>query len=178
MENRKVRLFIATSLDGYIATKEESLDWLEQVQGEGDNGYSQFYETIDTVILGRKTFDWLVSQQLSEWPYAEKECYVYTHQQISDSLEDINFTEQPVTSLIHTLRQRPGKDIWVVGGGELIYSFLEECLIDELIITVAPVLLGGGIPLFKEGFDPLKLTLQGTKTYGQFVELRYSVKKV
>lgn len=61
MGNRKVRLFIASSLDGYIATKEELLDWLEQVEGKGDNGYSQFYETVDTVILGKKAFDWLIS---------------------------------------------------------------------------------------------------------------------
>lgn len=61
MGNRKVRLFIASSLDGYIATKEESLDWLEQVEGKGDNGYLQFYETVDTVIFGKKVFDWLIS---------------------------------------------------------------------------------------------------------------------
>lgn len=174
--NRKVRLFIASSLDGYIATKEKSLDWLEQVEGKGDNGYSQFYETVDTVILGKKTFDWLISQRLSEWPYAEKQCYVYTHQQLQD-MQDIHFTKEPVASLIHTLRQQPGQDIWIVGGGELIYSFLEQHLIDEVIVTMEPILLGEGIPLFKPGFSTVELTLQQTKTYGQFVELHYIVKK-
>lgn len=176
MVKRKVRLFIATSLDGYIATKEESLDWLEQVEGEGDNGYSLFYETIDTVILGKKTFDWLISQQLSEWPYEGKPCYVYTHQKLPDT-SDIHFTKEPVTSLIHTLQQQPGKDIWVVGGGELIYHFLEEALVDEIIVTIAPILLGEGIPLFKPGFSSTQLVLRQTKTYGQFVELQYDVKK-
>lgn len=93
-------------------------------------------------------------------------------------MQDIHFTKEPVASLIHTLRQQSGQDIfWIVGGGELIYSFLEQHLIDEIIVTIAPILLGEGIPLFKPDFSPLELTLQQTKTYGQFVELHYNVKK-
>lgn len=92
-------------------------------------------------------------------------------------MQDIHFTKEPVASLIHTLQQQSGQDIWIVGGGELIYSFLEQHLIDEIIVTIAPILLGEGIPLFKPDFSPLELTLQQTKTYGQFVELHYNVKK-
>ena len=71
---RKIVLFIATSLDGYIATEDDSLEWLFKVEGDGDNGYSDFYDTVDTVIMGRRTYDWLLEQELESFPYEGKEC--------------------------------------------------------------------------------------------------------
>ena len=77
-KKRNLILFIASSLDGYIATKDESLEWLYNVEGEGDNGYSEFYDTVDTILMGKRTYDWVLNQDLKEFPYKNKECYVFT----------------------------------------------------------------------------------------------------
>lgn len=174
--NRHLVLFIATSLDGYIATKEESLEWLFNVEGEGDNGYSEFYETVDTIIMGKKTYDWIMKQELGEFPYPNKECFVFSRSSIVDT-ENVKFVQGDIVSFTNNLKEQKGKNIWIVGGGELLYYFLKEKLVDELIITVAPTIIGKGIPLFKEGAYELELFLKGTRNFNQFVELHYEVKK-
>ncbi|MBU9722751.1 MULTISPECIES: dihydrofolate reductase family protein [Bacillaceae] len=173
---RKLVLFIATSLDGYIATKDESLDWLFKVDGEGDNGYSEFYETVDTILMGRKTYDWIIQQGIGEFPYKDKECYVFSRSPIEDN-ENVSFINENITSFTQELIKQGGKNIWIVGGGELLHSFLKEKMVDEMIVTIAPTIIGNGIPLFKEGKLKLDLKLKGTRTYNQFVELHYEVKK-
>ena len=174
--NRKVVLFIAASLDGYIATKEDSLEWLYNIEGEGDNGLSKFYGTADTIIMGKRTYDWLLDQELESFPYKGKDCYVYTRSDIPDN-EDVRFARDNVAELIAELQEKPGDKIWVMGGSELIQEYLEEDLIDEITVTVAPVIIGEGIPLFREGKYHLDLELTGTATYNQFVELNYKVKR-
>lgn len=177
MDNkRKVMLFIAASLDGYIATEDESLEWLFNVEGKGDNGYSEFYETVDTVIMGRKTYDWLIKEESGEFPYKHNACYVFTRSE-PEEIENVHFINRSIPEFIQQLKSREGKNIWVVGGGELLLSFLEENLIDEIIVTVAPVLLGGGIPLFREGDYTQNLFLKSVRQFNQFVELHYVVKK-
>ncbi len=173
--NRNVVLFIASSLDGYIATKDDSLEWLFKVEGEGDNGFSEFYETVDTVIMGKKTYDWLINQKLEEFPYKNKACYVFTRSSTEDN-EDAKFVNEDVVQFTNTLKAQEGKNIWIVGGGELLHSFIKEKLVDEMIITVAPQIIGEGIPLFKAGNYQIELKLRGTRTFNQFVELHYTVK--
>ncbi|WP_391559170.1 dihydrofolate reductase family protein [Robertmurraya sp.] len=175
--NRKVVLFIATSLDGYIATNEESLDWLFQVEGEGDNGYSEFYETVDTILMGRRTFDWVMNQVNGQFPYVGKESFVFSRSKQPVHDQHVKFVADDVIPFINKLKAQQGKSIWLVGGGDLIHSFLKEKLVDELTITVAPVLLGAGIPLFKEYELEQKLELKGIKRFNQFVELHYMVKR-
>lgn len=175
-KNRNLVLFIATSLDGYIATKDESLEWLFHVEGEGDNGYSEFYETVDTVLMGKKTYDWLIKHGTGEFPYKNKECYVFTRSPIEDT-EDVKFINEDIVSFTNKLKNQKGKNIWIVGGGELLQSFIKEKLVDELILTVAPTLIGKGIPLFKKGDYQIDLLLKGTRNFNQFVELHYEVKK-
>ncbi|AYA75758.1 dihydrofolate reductase [Bacillus sp. Y1] len=175
--NRKVVLFIATSLDGYIATNEESLDWLFQVEGEGDNGYSDFYETVDTILMGRRTFDWVMNQVNGQFPYEGKESFVFSRSKQPVHDQHVKFVAGDVIPFINKLKAQQGKSIWLVGGGDLIHSFLKEKLVDELTITVAPVLLGAGIPLFKEYELEQKLELKGIKRFNQFVELHYMVKR-
>ncbi|RLL45489.1 dihydrofolate reductase [Oceanobacillus piezotolerans] len=172
---RNVVLFIASSLDGYIAAKDESLEWLYNVEGEGDNGFSEFYETVDTVLLGRRTYDWVMNQEMEEFPYKNKQCYVFTRASNKD-IEDVKFVNGSVTKFIERLKSQDGKNIWIVGGGELLHSFIQEKLVDELIITVAPTILGKGIPLFREGDYQLDLSLKGMRNFNQFVELYYEVK--
>jgi dihydrofolate reductase len=175
-EKRNLVLFIASSLDGYIATKDDSLEWLFNVEGEGDNGYSEFYETVDTILLGKRTYDWIMEQDPEEFPYKNKQCYVFTRSSIEDT-EDVKFIKEDVTKFVNKLKSEQGKNIWIAGGGELLHSFIKENLVDELIVTIAPTILGNGIPLFREGDYQLDLTLKRTKNYNQFVELHYVVEK-
>jgi len=175
INKRNIVLFIASSLDGYIATKDDSLEWLFNVEGEGDNGYSEFYDSVDTILLGKRTFDWIMKQDTEEFPYKNKECYVFTKSAIEDT-DDVKFINEDVTKFVDKLKSQYGKNIWIVGGGELLHSFIKEKLVDELIVTIAPTLLGKGIPLFREGDYRLNLTLKGTRKFNQFVELHYVVK--
>ena len=174
VKNRKMILFIATSLDGYIATEDESLDWL--FEGEGDNGYSELFHRVDTVLMGRKTYDWVVKNTNGDFPYKDEKCYVFTRSPLENN-ENVQFVNEDVVSFTKELKKNDGKNIWLVGGGELIHSFLQEKLVDELIITVAPTLIGKGIPLFKESDVQINLSLIGTRTFNQFVELHYKVNK-
>lgn len=174
-KKRKLVLYIASSLDGYIATKDDSLEWLYNVEGEGDNGYSEFYETVDTVLLGKRSYDWIMQQDIGEFPYKNKECFVFTRSHIEDT-EDVKFINDNVTKFIDKLKSQDGKNIWIVGGGELLDSFIQAKLVDDLIITIAPTILGKGIPLFKEGDYQLDLSLKGMRNFNQFVELHYGVK--
>jgi dihydrofolate reductase len=158
-----------------IFTKDESLEWLYNVEGEGDNGFSDFYETVDTVLLGKRTYDWVMKQDIEEFPYKKKKCYVFTRSSMEDT-EDVKFVNNNVTEFVQNLKSQDGKNIWIVGGGELLHSFLQEKLIDEIIITVAPSILGKGVPLFREGDYQLDLSLKRMRSFNQFVELHYEVK--
>lgn len=175
-QHRNVVLFIAASLDGYIATKDDSLEWLFQVDGEGDNGFAAFYETVDTVLMGKRTYDWIMEQDMQEFPYKNKQSYVFTRSSVTET-ENVKFISDDVSDFIQHLKHQEGKDVWIVGGGELLHTFLQEKLLDELILTVAPTILGNGIPLFKKGDYQLDLFLKRTKRCNQFVELHYEVKR-
>lgn len=176
VSDRKVVLFIAATLDGYIATEDDSLEWLFKVEGEGDNGISEFYNTIDTVIMGKRTYDWLLDQEIEIFPYKDSDCYVYTRSDMPDN-EDVSFVNGKVSQLVHELKEKDGEKIWIVGGGELIHEYLDQGLIDEITVTVAPVILGSGIPLFKKGNYQYELEFKGSREFNQFVELNYVVKK-
>jgi dihydrofolate reductase len=173
---RKLVIFIATSLDGYIAREDDSLDWLFNVEGEGDNGYSKFYETVDTILLGRRTYDWIIQHEKGDFPYKNKACYVFSRTPNRDN-NYVKFVNEDIVGFINKLKSEEGKNIWLVGGGELIHPFVKEKLIDELIITVAPIVIGKGIPLFKEDEFELELSLKGINRFNQFAELHYEVKK-
>lgn len=173
---RKIVLFIAQSLDGYIAAKGDSLEWLFRVEGEGDNGFSEFFETVDTVIMGKRTYDWIMNQENGQFPYQTKDCYVFSRSDLHDT-DHVKFVNEDSVTFTDHLKKEEGKNIWMVGGGDLLQMFLKEKLVDELIMTVAPTIIGEGIPLFKTGDYELELSLKGTRTFNQFVELHYVVKR-
>ncbi|MBO0589530.1 dihydrofolate reductase family protein [Sporosarcina sp. E16_8] len=175
-KQRKIVLFIAQSLDGYIATKNDSLDWLFKVEGEGDNGYSEFFETVDTILIGKRTYDWIMEQEKGQFPYQNKDCYVFSRSPFDDTAE-VKFVNEDIVNFTDNLKKEEGKGIWIVGGGDILHTFLKEKVVDELIVTVAPTIIGEGIPLFKAGDYQLDLTLVGTRTFNQFVELHYIVHK-
>ncbi|WP_215144794.1 dihydrofolate reductase family protein [Exiguobacterium qingdaonense] len=166
-----VVLYIAMSLDGQIARTDDKLDWLFEVEGEGDNGYADFYKTVGAVVMGRRTYDEIL--HLSEaYPYADIPNFVMTRNP-DRKADHVTFTDEPIDQLIHRLKAEVKEDIWLVGGGEVIQSAMRHELIDRYEIAVAPVVLGAGIPLFPNGTKETKLRLMNQQVYGQFMMLTY-----
>lgn len=159
---RSLILYIAVSIDGYIADREGAVDWLrgERPEKDSDYGYADFIAAVDTVILGGTTYR-QIAHQLSpgNWPYRGMECYVLTHRDAC-SREEITFVDGDLRLLVEKLKARPGRDIWLCGGADLVRQALEADLIDEYRLTIIPVLLGGGTRLFtgRHGLLPCQLT--------------------
>lgn len=171
---RSLILYIAMSLDGFIAERNGSVDWLPE--REGDFGYSDFYKTIDTLIMGRTTYDQILSFGI-EWPYAGKKCYVFTNR---DHPCDPNteFLTGDILSFVHNLKSKPGKNIWLVGGAALANTFMEYFLIDEYWVAVIPVILGDGVRLFRDGNHSVRLSLKKLEQYGEVIVLQYKAAKM
>ncbi|MED1788357.1 MULTISPECIES: dihydrofolate reductase family protein [Brevibacillus] len=172
--SREIVLYIAASLDGFIAKEDEDLQWLFETEGEGDNGYLEMYQSIDTAIMGKKTYDY-VKGITEVFPYSDKKCYVFSTLE-QGSNEDVEFVNEEVIHFTKKLKEQEGSKIWMVGGSAILDAFMKENLIDEFIITVTPHILGSGILLFKENNPQIDLILQGKKCFGQFVQLHYKVK--
>ncbi|CAH1203544.1 IS1595 family transposase ISCac2 [Paenibacillus plantiphilus] len=173
MSTNKVVLYIAMSLDGYIARKDGSVDWLFDVEGDGgDNGYSKFYSSIGAVVMGKKTYD-DVLPLTEEFPYADKPCYVLSRSKQSEAPHVI-FVNEPVEAFIAGLKEEAMEgDIWLVGGGQLVQQFLSLQLIDDLYIAIIPKVLGEGIPLFPAGTVPTVFKLLSMEQLGQIAMLSY-----
>lgn len=170
-------LFIAMSLDGYIAGKDGSLDWLHgQKPGEDDMvSYYEFSKSIDTVIMGWNTYRQL-TEELSpgHWMYPNLKSYVLTHREApARENKSICFVNEDVCGLVNALRREDGKAIWICGGAGVIQPLLREGAIDRLHISVIPTILGGGIRLFEENDKRLDLELVGTKSYNGITDLIY-----
>ncbi|MET3939205.1 dihydrofolate reductase [Paenibacillus sp. PvP094] len=172
--SNKVVLYIAMSLDGYIARKDGSVDWLFDVEGDGgDNGYAAFHQTIGTVVMGRTTYEDVLKLS-EEFPYADRPTYVLSRSE-QPPAPHVQFTTEPVETLIPHLKQASDDDLWIVGGGQLVQAVLEKQLLDEIEVAVIPKILGEGIPLFPEGTVPSNLKMIGTQTLGQIISIRYQV---
>jgi dihydrofolate reductase len=171
--NNKVVLYIAMSLDGYIAKPDGSVDWLYDVEGDGgDNGYHRFYDTIGTVVMGRLTYEEVLTL-VEDFPYADKPCYVLSRS-LHDPEPHVVFTDEPVDTLIARLKQISDGHIWLVGGGQLVQAFLAHHLIEEFHIAIIPKVLGDGIPLFPKGTLPRTFRLISIEQIGQIAMLNYS----
>jgi dihydrofolate reductase len=161
---RKVILYIAASLDGYISKPGDDLSFLSAVQKEGeDYGYMDFMATVDTVIMGRKTYDW-VKTHVPEFPHADKETWVITRTPKPPAGKTTFYTGN-LKVLVSGLKDKPGKNIFIDGGAEVVNELLREWLIDELYISVIPVLLGQGVRLFGDGRPEQTLELFDVKQY-------------
>ena len=171
--SREVVLYIAASLDGFIAKEDDDLQWLDDTEGEGDAGYTEMYQSIDTTIMGKKTYDYVI-KHTETFPYPDKKCYVFTTSE-KGSNEYVDFIDEDVVEFTKKLKEQEGSKIWMVGGAGILDAFIKENLIDEYIITVTPHILGSGIPLFKEKNPQIDLILIDTKRFGQFVQLHYKV---
>lgn len=162
MKNRNVILYIAMSLDGYIAKQNGSIDWIANNINylEEDNTYEAFYQNVDTVILGRKTYEQIIKELSPDsYPYSDSESFVLTSNlNATKSFSKATFTNQNVCELVKELKVKKGQNIWIVGGNSIIDPLVNNNLIDEYIIAVIPTILGSGIPLFDkiDSEKPLK----------------------
>ena len=172
---RKVVLFIAVSLDGYIADRTGGVDWLTGQGDESENidTYSEFVKGIDTILMGWNTYHQVVTElSPEEWIYSDFTTYVITHNKENET-EQIHFTDENPAELLKKLKQQDGKDIWICGGANLIRQLREAQLIDQYYLSVIPTLLGNGIRLFGEQEKEEKLALIQTRNYNGIVELVY-----
>lgn len=171
--NRKVVLYIAMSLDGYIADTDGNLDFLSMVEQEGeDYGYFDFLKSTDAIIIGRKTYDKVIDMGYT-YPHTDKEVYIITRTDRPDA-GSFKYYTGSLTDLVTELKRKPGKNIYCDGGAEIVYELLNNNLIDELIISVVPVLLGNGIRLFKDGRPEQKIRLISSRGFEKgLVQLHY-----
>ncbi|MFW9779725.1 MAG: dihydrofolate reductase family protein [Candidatus Heimdallarchaeota archaeon] len=168
--SREVVLYIATSLDGYIANIESNVDWAPP--GAKGYGFTEFFSNVSTVLMGRKTYD-QISSRNTMFPYQGKECYVFSR--TKDGQDDnVTFVNTQIEEFVSRLKRKDGKNIWLVGGGSMIEAFIKQNLIDRYRIYIVPHLLGDGIPLFvpQDNEVPLKLVKSVDYPNG-VIELQY-----
>jgi dihydrofolate reductase len=179
---RKIIVYIATSADGFIARKDGGIDWLDRPRPKGNYDMGEFWKSIDTILLGRKTYDFVVSFQkegkAAPDMFGGIKHYAFSRKPPRRVLPGFEFVKEPIKQFAQRLRSEKGKDIWMMGGGGIIASFLDEGEIDEFIIHVIPVFIGEGIPLMAPRRRTVPLKLLSTKKYSDgVVRLHYAVKK-
>ena len=176
---RKISLFIAISLDGYIAKPNNDLSFLKIVEKEGeDYGYAKFTSAIDTLIVGRKTYDYVLKEiGSSHYDNGERDIYVITRTP-KPSKGRVTFYTGDIAELVKKLKSENGKDIYCDGGAEVINELLKLDLIDEYIISIIPILLGNGTRLFKDERPEQLLELISSKSFDTgLMQLHYKRKK-
>jgi dihydrofolate reductase len=178
---RKIIVYIATSADGYIARPDGDVEWLNRRPRTVDYGMGAFYPTIDTILWGRKTYDWVLDYHrkkgTKEATFDDKVAnYAFSRKPPKRTASGVEFVSEPVKAFAQRLRTTPGKHIWMMGGGELIASFLDAGEIDEFDIQVIPTFIGEGIPLVAPRHRDIPLGLRSARKYPDgVVRLRYDV---
>jgi dihydrofolate reductase len=173
----KTQYYTATSLDGFIADAQNSLDWLMQLpEPEGGGSYPDFIRDVGALAMGSTTYEW-VMEHGGAWPY-EQPVWVFTTRELPRiGGADLRFVRGDVRRVhAEMVAAAGGKNVWIVGGGELAGQFYDHGLLDELIVTIASVTLGGGAPLLPRRIATPPLRLTSVTQFGEsFVELRYEV---
>jgi len=168
---RKIVLGLGISLDGYIARPDGAVDFLFMPK---DYSMAPFFATIDTAIMGRKTLEAGLKMGGGKFDSGGLATYVFSRTQPPGERQGFTVVNESPASFVRKLRKHPGKNIWLMGGGELARDFLKADLVDELYIGMVPVLLGEGIPLFPSGFPQRDFSLIENKTYSKgMIALRY-----
>ena len=173
-----IQYFVAASLDGFIATSTDDLGWLLQFDGfeGGADSYNDFIERVGCIVMGGETYAWLMEHEPGAWPYSGTPCFVFAHHEHrAPDGADITFVRGDVREFVADFRQAArDRNTWVVGGGNLAAQFADAGLLDEIILSVIPVVLGEGKRLLpmKGPTPPLELTASRTLGRG-IVELRY-----
>jgi dihydrofolate reductase len=175
---KKIILYIAASIDGRIAEPDGGIEWLSEfpITKEMNYGYKEFMASIDIIIMGGRSWREL-SNMDAMGTYADKTIYVVSRHDWGEK-ENIKFITENVTERIAALRNEPGKNIWLFGGGELVSMLLAAGLVDEMQIAYIPVILGKGIPLFPEQLKESKWELKGSKNYSSGILMVEYQKKI
>ena len=169
---------VAMSMDGFIARPDGDVAWLDRPRPKGDYGMGAFFKTIDTILWGRKTYDKGIEMGMKNGDFGPKvKNYLFSRRPRKSLLPGFEWTRETVKTFAQRLRAQPGKDIWMMGGGEIIASFLDKDEIDEFRIHVIPILIGEGIPLIQPRHRSIQLKLLSSKVFPDgVVELNYRVK--
>jgi dihydrofolate reductase len=181
----KTQYYTATSIDGFIADQDNSLDWLFEIGGRADeNPFAGFFADVGAFAMGATTYEWVLEHdQLLEQPlkwadyYGDTPAWVFSHRELAPIPgADITFVRGDVRPVHEAMtKAAAGKNVWLVGGGELVGAFADAGLLDELILGVAPVTLGGGAPLLPRRMGSSRLSLSGLERRGEFAYLTYQV---
>ena len=167
----RFRIFIAQSLDGYIARPDGAIDWLRPFDTV-DYGYETFLADVGTIVMGRKSYE--LAMSFGEWPYPAARSLVITSQTLDNMPPPVTRVGSDVARLTTALKASGGKDVWIMGGAMTINAFLDAQAIDRIDLFTIPILLGDGIPLFTPGRTELPLKFAGTQTYDKgLVRLSY-----
>jgi len=176
---RRIKLYSAISLDGKIARPDGDVSWLHDIpnpHGE-DHGYAQFIESVDTTVMGNNTYKQILGFEV-DFPYGGKKNYVLTTDPTIKQDENVRYLSQDIPGFMNDLKKMEGKDIWLIGGSQINTLFLENDLIDELLLFIIPVIIGDGIPLFNAVMNTTKLQLEGCDTFSTgMVGLYYNIVK-
>jgi dihydrofolate reductase len=175
---RKFIVYIATSADGYIARPDGGIEWLDRPRPRGNYGMATFFDSIDTILFGRKTYEVALGftggKGVGSGPRVKN--YVFSRRPPKSPTPDVEFVREPLGKFARRLRATPGRDVWIMGGGGLIGSLLDAGAVDEFIVHVIPTFIGEGIPLIAPRRRRVRLRLLSTKRFSDgVVRLHYEV---
>ena len=182
----KTQYYTASSLDGFIADRDNSLDWLFQFGGEGPSDYQSFIRDVGAIAMGSTTYQWILdhnvrpdSSEPKPWEYTQPAWVFSSRQRRAVKGADVRFVKGDVRPVHREMvAAAGGKNVWLVGGGDLVGQFHDHGLLDEIIVMVAAVTLGGGSPLLPRRIATPPLRLLSVRAYGEaFARLHYAVKR-
>jgi dihydrofolate reductase len=176
--------YTATTLDGFLADENNSLEWLFEVEGDADHSkqFSEFFADIGAMAMGATTYEWVLAHEKvlddpGKWRafYGDVPLWVFTHRELTPVPDAPVYLTQDNVGTVHAAMTEAagGKNIWLVGGGDLVGQFADRGLLDEIQVNIAPVTLGAGAPLLPRRLLPRDLSLESVQRNGQFVELTY-----
>lgn len=179
----RTRYYTAATLDGFIADPNHSLDWLFQFGSQGTDDFPGFLQEVGAVAMGSSTYEWILrhligagAEHAQPWPYNQPAWVFTTRSLRSVPGADIRFVRGDVAPVHEAMRSAAaGKNIWLVGGGDLVGQFHDQGLLDEIIVTIAPVTLGAGKPLLPRAITAPPMKLLDSRMLGPFVQLRYAI---
>ncbi len=172
----RVRLYVATSLDGFIADREGSVDWLE-AHDPRNYGYDQFFAEVGAVIMGRRTYEFARAMR-EDWPYAGRRCFVLSSRTLVGVPDGVLPTSRGMVGAIESARKATTKDIWVVGGALAMQSALDGGFVDLIDVFIVPMLLGRGLPLIADLAQRQELSFEGIETFQDgVVKLTYTTRR-
>jgi dihydrofolate reductase len=180
--------YTATTLDGYIADEQNSLDWLFEVERGDDPGaeFTEFFAGVGAMAMGATTYEWVYeheniaedAEKWAEW-YARTPTWVFAHREVPDIPgAEIRFVQGDVAPVhAEMVKAAAGKNVWLTGGGDLVGQFADQGLLDEILLGVAPVTLGAGAPLLPRRLTAKDLELVELRQVGQFARMKYRVRR-